>query len=307
MTQIIWSREQQLRDRHVRRSGDDYCRAFLGLLPQGQAWLGVVEPFSTLWRVCCGLAQYWGWIDGRAADLLERESDPRKTIELLPDWERAWGLPDPCLPEATSIGERQKMLITKMTWMGGQSREYFENLMKWLGYTITIKEYSPFMAGISQAGDTRGKARVRYDWCPDTDFISDGNFTPRPVPSGWCSRPGDDLPEGVQDDNFRWYVGGPEMRFTWTANAGQMGLVWFRAGESEAGVNPHLGFRPQEDLQCLLNRWKPSHTFIGMSFDDLPFGDNMQGTIDPLSNPIRWPHYALNPPSVEGGPGHVRL
>jgi uncharacterized protein YmfQ (DUF2313 family) len=97
------------RDRHVRRDGDAYAHAFLALLPTGQAWPR--HPDSTLVRACTGLAQYWGTVDSRAADLLETESDPRHTVELLPDWEKAWGLPDPCFPDATTIEERQKMLV----------------------------------------------------------------------------------------------------------------------------------------------------------------------------------------------------
>ena len=77
-------------DRHIRRNGEDYGTAFLALLPQGQAW--PKWPGSTLDLACRGLAYYWGDVDSRAADLLERESDPRITMELLPDWERAWGL-----------------------------------------------------------------------------------------------------------------------------------------------------------------------------------------------------------------------
>lgn len=223
-------------DRHIRRSGDDYARAMLDLLPQGQAWPR--HEFSTLVQAINGVAQYWGFVDGRAADLLERESDPRQTIELLPDWERAWGLPDECFPSATTIGERQKMLVMKMTWMGGQSRAYFTKLMEWLGYKVTIKEYAPFMAGVSRAGDTR------------------------PTPS----------------DHYRWYIGKPEMRFAWTVQAGTMGLVWFRAGKGQAGVDHHLEFRPPEELQCLLERWKPAHTKIVMDFSSLAAGGPMQGT-----------------------------
>jgi uncharacterized protein YmfQ (DUF2313 family) len=169
---------------------------------------------------------------------LERESDPRYTVELLPDWERAWGLPDECFPSVTTIGERQNMLVMKMTWMGGQSRAYFQRVMQWLGYQITIKEFAPFMAGISRAGDTR------------------------PTPT----------------DNFRWYIGPPEMRFAWTVEVGTMGLIWFRAGAGQAGVDHHLEFRPPAELQCLLIRWKPAHTEIVMDFSALAFGSPMQGT-----------------------------
>src|SRR6516225_1826777 len=142
-------------DVHVRRSGSDYAQAMLELLPQGQAWPRSLD--STLVKSVDGLADYYGTVDARAADLLEQESDPRKTVELLPDWERNWGLPDPCFQSTPTISMRQKMLVFKMTLLGGQSRDFFINdvAMGMLGYTITISEYAPFMAGVSNCGDTR--------------------------------------------------------------------------------------------------------------------------------------------------------
>src|SRR5499427_5061679 len=100
-------------DRHVRRSGDDYAVGMNNLLPQGLAWPR--WPNTVLQNVVQGLAQIWGFVDSRAADLLERESDPRQTIELLPDWERNWGLPDPCYQGPSTIGERQTALVGRMT------------------------------------------------------------------------------------------------------------------------------------------------------------------------------------------------
>jgi uncharacterized protein YmfQ (DUF2313 family) len=122
--------------------------------------------------------------------------------------------------------------------MGGQSRDYFERVMAWLGYTIEIKEFAPFMAGVSNAGDTR--------------------------------------PEPTQ--NFRWYIGPPEQRFAWSVEAGSMGLIWFRCASGQAGVDHHLEFRQPDELQCLLNRWKPAHTALVMDFSSLAFGGPMQGT-----------------------------
>jgi len=240
------------RDRHVRRSGEDYIAPFLALLPQGIAWPR--EPDSVLYRTCRGLAKIWGFVDGRAADLLERESDPRQTSlgawpfggedGLLDWWERAWGLPDPCFPSATSIGERQRMLVMVMTWLGAQSRAYFKRVAEWVGYTIEIKEFAPFMAGISQVGDTRHPP-------PDT---------PR------------------EDQNFRWYIGPAEQRFVWSVNVGQIGLTWFRSASGQAGVDPHLRLGIPEEIICLLNRWKPAHTVIVPDFSDLAFGGPLQGT-----------------------------
>ena len=223
-------------DRFVRRTADDYVAAFLTLLPRGQVW--VRDRGRLIIQVCAGLARYWGHVDGRAADLLERESDPQRTIELLPEWERAFGLPDECFPEATTFGERQRMLVTKITWQGGQSRQYFIDIVAWLGFRIQIKEWSPFMAGISRAGDTR------------------------PTP----------------EDNFRWYVGAPENRFAWTAQIGHMGLTWFRASSGQAGVDHHLEFRTPLAVECLLRRWAPAHTRLVFDYSSLGFGDPMEGT-----------------------------
>jgi uncharacterized protein YmfQ (DUF2313 family) len=150
-----------LPDRHIRRSGDDYAVALVANLPTGPAWPRGQE--SVFVRVVRGLAQIFGFVDGRAADLLERESDPGQTIELLPDWERNWGLPDPCFAEPQTIDDRHRILLLKMTLLGGQSRQFFIEVSAWLGYHITISEFSPFMAGISQAGDTRGPDG-RYRW-----------------------------------------------------------------------------------------------------------------------------------------------
>ena len=226
-------------DRHVRRSGDDYAHALLELLPRGQAWPR--WSGSTLVQALTGLAEYWGVVDGCAADLLETESDPRITWELLPDWERAWGLPDPCLPSATTIGERRRMLVMKMTLLGAQSRAFFQWVMQWLGFgQVTIKEWSPFMAGVSHCGDTRNV----YD----------------------------------NTGQYRWYIGPPELRFYWSIEPGTVGLIWFRAGSGQAGVDHHLEFRPPDELQCLLNRWKPAQTDLVYDFSSLAAGGPMQGT-----------------------------
>src|SRR5580765_8493616 len=119
-------------DHHARRTGDDYGTAFLALLPQGQAWPR--EPGTTLDLACRGLAKYWGEVDRRASDLLEQESDPRKTVELLPDWERNWGLPDPCYEAPQTVGGRQQALVQRMTIVGAQSREFFIAVAASIGY-----------------------------------------------------------------------------------------------------------------------------------------------------------------------------
>jgi uncharacterized protein YmfQ (DUF2313 family) len=250
-------------DRHVRRTGDDYAQAFLSLLPNGQAWPR--HPESILALTCFGLNQYWGFVDGRAADLLERESDPRETIELLPDWERAWGLPDPCYEAPQSIDERQLALIMRMTMLGGQSREFFINVAAQIGYTITITEYRTFVVGIDRVGDNRvyGNGSPMY------------NEWGQPI----LNTRGEPVADGELSEWPYYGLGPPTNRFYWTVHVDQAKLVWFRCASGQCGVDPHLRIGTADDLECLLNRWKPAHTQIIFDYSGLSNpGDPMAGT-----------------------------
>jgi uncharacterized protein YmfQ (DUF2313 family) len=211
-------------DRHVRRGQEEYAHALQALLPQGIAWPRF--PDTVLMRVVYGLAGIMGWCDGRAADLLERESDPRQTVEMLDWWERAWQ-PFPCdAPNPATIGERQTKLVMWMTLLGGQSRQFFIDAAARMGYGITISEYRPFMVGIDACGDNR-------------TINPDGSFSEWP-----CQ------------------IGPPDMRFVWTVHVHETKLVWFRAGAGEAGVDPHLQIGLATDLECMIRMWRPAQTTV---------------------------------------------
>lgn len=216
-------------DRHIGRGGADYAEAFAGLLPSGAAWSR--DPSSVLMRLLRGQAEIWGEVDGRTSDLLERETDPRTTTDLLSEWERAFGLPDPCVQEPLTIEERRIVLVQRMTTEGGQSRAFFYAVAAKLGYVIRIKERAPFMAGISRAGDTRATSAAAED--------------------------------------YRWEVGPPEIRFSWTIKVSGSRLAWFRAGSGQAGVDPHLRISLASDLECLIRRWKPAHTEVVFDYSGL--------------------------------------
>jgi uncharacterized protein YmfQ (DUF2313 family) len=140
---------------------------------------------------------------------------------LLPDWERAWGLPDLCLDEPLTIADRQNALVGKMTTIGAQSRAFFTAQALRVGYVVTIHEWSPFMCGISMCGDTRN------------------------------------LDNGV---NYRWEIGGPTMRYYWAVRVGALRFSWFRASSGQAGIDPMLRIGIATDLECLLRRLAPAHT-----------------------------------------------
>ena len=269
-------------DLHVRRSGDDYGTALLALLPQGQAWPR--DPGSTLDLTCRGLAHYWGDVDRRAADLLEQESDPRKTIELLPDWERNWGLPDPCYQEPLTITERQHALVQRMTIEGAQSRQFFIDVAASIGYTITISEYRPFVVGLDRCGDNRvyGYVAPRHAWfrtsrneCgvdPHCLIILEEQYNVPPggkIPImynewGWpvLNCRGVPVTNGELSCWPNYGFGPPANRFYWTVHVDKAKLTWFRCSSGQTGVDPHLRIGYADDLECLLNRWKPAHTVI---------------------------------------------
>src|SRR4029077_11806542 len=108
-----------------------------------------------------------------------------------------------CLAEPLTVTDRQKALVQKMTMLGGQSRAFMIAQGEREGYTVTIKEYAPFMCGVSRCGDTSAQN-------PDNDGAP------------------------------RWRIGPPEMRFYWTTSIGQARLSCFRASPGQAGVDPML-------------------------------------------------------------------
>jgi len=230
-------------------------------LPTGIAWPR--ESDTILQKVVYGFAGIMGWCDGRAGDLLERESDPRITVEMLDSWERAWGLPDPCykpgtphlnpdgsvstVPEQT-IGERQRALVMRMTLLGAQSREFFEGVAEFLGYHGThITEYRPYMAGLDRCGygdksnfDTNDPAHVR--------------------------------------------IGSPaRMRFAWTMHIPKTKLVWARASKTQCGIDPMLRIVFAVDLECVIRRWRPAHTEVIFDYSgNVPYGNPYAGSATPL-------------------------
>jgi uncharacterized protein YmfQ (DUF2313 family) len=248
-------------DRHITRSGDDYWLQLAKLLPQGLAW---PRDFgSTLMVTLRGLAQVWGFVEQRASQLLEIDSDPRFTVELLPDWERNFGLPDPCYTAPQSIGERHAALLQRMTLEGAQSRQFYIDYAKQLGYDITISEFRPFMVGLDRCGDNR--------------VYGDGTnpmFSPMFV-NGYlpvCNPNGDRIKLGELSEWPNYGLGPDTIRFYWQVHVHDSDLIWFRCSSGQCGVDPHLRIGHAIDLECLLDRWKPAHTDIIYDYSNLTSG-----------------------------------
>lgn len=114
----------------------------LAMLPPGPAWPR--QPGTVLYAQLENFADELARINLRIADLIN-EADPRTALDLLDDWERVAGLPDPCVTADDLTTERRQIALTsKLIMQGGQSRRYFIDMAAALGYPgATIEEYRP--------------------------------------------------------------------------------------------------------------------------------------------------------------------
>lgn len=137
----------------------DYSDALSKLLPPGDAWRAAGQPLGD---VLDGLAAEMARLDARALFLVD-EADPGKTIELLDDWERVLGLPDPCLTVEQSDSERRTSARTRYTLVGGQTASFYIALAAGLGYSATVEDF-PSAAAADAAGVTYTGDGWAYTW-----------------------------------------------------------------------------------------------------------------------------------------------
>ena len=147
-------------------TAEDFHQGLMDLLPVGWAWPR--DPGSVLSGVWRGVADEAARVQSRACTLLE-ESDPETAAELLMDWERAFGLPDPCDPDDQTAVERRAALLAKIRSLGGASIAYFVGLAADRGYEIEITERRPFICARSACGYQATPAEVgsplmRFVW-----------------------------------------------------------------------------------------------------------------------------------------------
>ena len=131
-------------------------------MPSGAAWARDEAADTT--RLLDGIAEEFARIDARAS-ALPSEANPQTTLDLLPDWERVAGLPDPCVGQvADNVQARRLALTSKLAGSGSASIPYFIAVGAKLGYEITIREHRPFRAGAAVAGDALTNDDWQFTW-----------------------------------------------------------------------------------------------------------------------------------------------
>ncbi|MCW5737996.1 MAG: DUF2313 domain-containing protein [Enhydrobacter sp.] len=135
---------------------EEWRAATADLLPPGRAWSR--DPNSNLGRLISVLARERRSRHKRAVTLLEVEAFPTTALELLPEWEQAAGLPDPCRPLPGTLADRWAALADVFF---ADHPPTPDNMVLWAvqaGWTVTIREQRDFVAGVSMAGDAVGES-----------------------------------------------------------------------------------------------------------------------------------------------------
>jgi uncharacterized protein YmfQ (DUF2313 family) len=142
-----------------------YAKLLKSLLPEGWVWDAKNIKSSTLSKLLSSMAEEYSRIEERALALV-KESNPATTFELLPDWERVFGLPDQCAPdESLTLQQRRQRILQLLTTRGGQNKSFYQNLAAQFGYDVGVIEVAdqpPFRAGIGRAGDRLTNGTWRY-------------------------------------------------------------------------------------------------------------------------------------------------
>lgn len=129
-------------------SSEAYQDQLLRLLPPGFAWNR--DPASNMGLLALGLADEFARLDCRGLDLIE-EAYPNTTDELMPDWMRVAGLPDPNIPAPVTLADQQIALVDRLTSRGNQNASFYIALAALYGYPATITNHVPFCADVGCA------------------------------------------------------------------------------------------------------------------------------------------------------------
>lgn len=119
----------------------DFTAALQALLPRGKVWPR--DPDATITKVMTGLAAVYARTNARA-DYLLVDAFPATTVELLPEWLAALGVPGPFGTLAPTLAGQQAQVVAALANSGGQSAAYFIGLLAAIGLTATITEYTRY-------------------------------------------------------------------------------------------------------------------------------------------------------------------
>lgn len=116
---------------------DDALETVQAHFPMGEFWNAVRMRGKILYRLLQAFSAAYEDMN-KALCRLALELSPFTTTELISEWERAVGLPDPCFPSASDLAERRlwvQFRLTKRRWSTAQD---WMDLATLFGLTLRI-------------------------------------------------------------------------------------------------------------------------------------------------------------------------
>lgn len=106
-------------------------------LPRGVAWLAARIPGKNIYKLWVAFSEaYEDAVEAMCK--LPTELNPHSTTELITEWETAVGLPDACLPAATSLDERRSYLVFRLTKRRWTTEQDWKDLAFLFGLEIVV-------------------------------------------------------------------------------------------------------------------------------------------------------------------------
>ena len=92
---------------------------------------------STLRKILLGLASEWLNFRDKINEVVN-EYNPQKTTALIQEWEEFVGIPDDCIPVASTIEQRRLNVLLKLAGINATTEKQFKNVASILGYNIEV-------------------------------------------------------------------------------------------------------------------------------------------------------------------------
>jgi len=142
-------------------SAADYLALLQRLFPIGRIWPRDSDAIQT--ETLSGFAPTFARVNDRANYLLV-DAFPTTTYELLPEWEKTLGLPDPCAGPAQTLQGRRGQVVARLTATDSPTPASFIAQAAKLGYTITITQFAPARVGRLAVGQPLYGAGWAHVW-----------------------------------------------------------------------------------------------------------------------------------------------
>ncbi len=92
---------------------------------------------STLRKILIGLASEWLNFRSKINEV-SNEYNPKTTTKLIEEWEQFVGIPDDCIPVASTIEQRRLNVLLKLAGINATTEAQFKNVASILGYNIEV-------------------------------------------------------------------------------------------------------------------------------------------------------------------------